>query len=203
MENLPLKLKKVLTQSSTISTSLPGPSSFLQDAASLYELCPEFRDSLIVSLLKASINRTMGNGSELFDEKVINFYRFVQTFSPRANLRGPGECWVRRLNNSEVQDCIFNVTHDVLVARTKKVAAASAVGPCVPVTFSLVIDATKVAKLLEVSASHKAIIGDAFPNHVFDISYLPKDDVNNVIAGTSESVNINKSMEVKVEVMSF
>ena len=84
-----------------------------------------------------------------------------------------------------------------------KADADRAIGPGVPVTFSLAIYATKVATVLEVSASHKAIIAGAFQNHVFDISELPKDDVNNVIAGTSESVNINKSMEVKVEVMSF
>ena len=62
MEHLPLKLKKVITQSSTISTSVPGTSSFLQDDSSLYELCPEFRDYLLVAMINASINRTMGNG---------------------------------------------------------------------------------------------------------------------------------------------
>ena len=67
-----------------------------------------FFDSLIFSLLKASINRTMGNRNEVFDENVINFYRFVQTISPRVaevvsdNLRGPGQRWVWRLNNSAV-----------------------------------------------------------------------------------------------------
>ena len=90
-----------------------------------------------------------------------------------ANIRGPGQRWVRRLNNSEFQDCIFDVTHDVLVERMKKAAAASAVGPGMPVTFYLEIDATKVEKVLEVSASHKAIIGGAFPNHVLNIYDLP------------------------------
>ena len=55
----------------------------------------------------------MVNKNKVFDEKVINVYRFVQTFSPRAaevvseNLRGPGQRWVRKLNYIEVQDCIF------------------------------------------------------------------------------------------------
>ena len=171
MENFPLKLKKLLTQSTTISTSVTVPLSFLQDAASLYDFCPEFRDSLIVALLKASINRTMGNGKKVFNEKVINFYRFVKTFSPQAaevvsaKIRGPGQRWVLRINNSEVQDCIFDVTHDTLVAIMKKTAVTSAVGPGVPVNFYLAINETKSAKVLEVSASHKAIIGRAFPNH--------------------------------------
>ena len=53
------------------------------------------------------------------------------------------------------------------------------------------------------SASHKSIIGVAFPNHGFDISNLPKDDVNDAISGTSVLVKINNSTEVKVSVMSF
>ena len=40
MEKFPPKLKNLLTQSSTIYTSVPGPSSFLQDATSLYASCP-------------------------------------------------------------------------------------------------------------------------------------------------------------------
>ena len=65
-----------------------------------------------------------------------------------ANLRGPGQRWLRRLNNSEVQDCIFDITHDGLVTRMNKAAAASVVGTVVPVTFSPAINAMKVAKFL-------------------------------------------------------
>ena len=82
-------------------------------------------------------------------------------------------------------------------------AASSVVGTGVSVTFSLAIDAKKLSKVLEVSASHKEIIGGAFPNHVFDISDLRNYDDNNVIAGTSESVNINNATEFKVAFMYF
>ena len=164
---------------------------------------------LKASLLKAPTNRKMGNGNEAFDEKVINYHCFLQKFSPRAAevvsviFRGPGQRWVQRFNIIEVQDCIFDVTHDGLLSRMNKADEASAVGSGVPVTFSIAINATKLEKGFEVSDSHKSIIGGAFPNHVFDISDLPKDDVNNVIAGTSSSVKINKSTEVKVVVTSF
>ena len=53
------------------------------------------------------------------------------------------------------------------------------------------------------SSFHKAIIGGAFPNHVFDVSDLPKYDVNTVIAATSELVNINKAMKVNISVIFF
>ena len=69
--------------------------------------------------------------------------------------------------------------------------------------FSLSIDATKAEKVLEVSASHKVIIGGTLPNHVFDISNLPKDEFNTIITGTSALVKTNKAKEVKVEVMSL
>ena len=39
---------------------------------------------MLVALLKVYINRTMGNGNKSFNEKVINFYSFVQIFSLRA-----------------------------------------------------------------------------------------------------------------------
>ena len=32
----------------------------------------------------------------------------------------PFQHWVRRLNNSEVQDCIFDITNNILVAIMKK-----------------------------------------------------------------------------------
>ena len=120
-----------------------------------------------------------------------------------TNVRGAGQRWLSRLNTSEVHDCIFDVTHEVLVERTKKAAEASTFGPGVPVNFSLAIDATNLEKVLEVSASHKEIIGGAPPKYVFDISDLPKDDVNTVITGTSTLVKINKAKEVKVTDMSF
>ena len=53
-----------------------------------------------------------------------------------TNLIGTGQHWVRRINNSEVQDCIFDVTHNVLVEITKKAAASRAVGPGVPINYS-------------------------------------------------------------------
>ena len=107
-------------------------SSFLHHAASVYESCPEFSDCLIVDMIKASTKRKMGNGDKAFDDKVIIFYHFIQKFSPQAaevvsaNLICPGQLWMWRLNDSEVQDRIFDVTHEVLVARMNKADADSA-----------------------------------------------------------------------------
>ena len=78
----------------------------------------------------------------------------------------------------------------------KKAAEASVVDPGVPVTFYITINALKVSKVLEVSASHKSIIDGAFSNHVFHIYNIPKDEVNTVIAVTSASLKINKATEV-------
>ena len=84
-----------------------------------------------------------------------------------------------------------------------KADADRAIGPGVPVTFSISVNETKVTKVLKVSTSHKSIIGGVSPNHFFDISDLPKDDVNTIITGTSVSVKITKATEAKVSFMSF
>ena len=102
----------------------------------------------------------MGNGNEAFDEKLINFKRFLHTNSTQAaevvsaNIRGPGQRWVQRFNIIEVQDCIFDYTHDGLFSRINKADEASAVGPTLPITFSIAINVPNVETVLKVSASH-------------------------------------------------
>ena len=59
-------------------------TSFFKDAADMYEGNPEFRGSLVVGLLKATISRTKGKGNTNMDETVINFYRCVAIYNPQA-----------------------------------------------------------------------------------------------------------------------
>ena len=69
--------------------------------------------------------------------------------------------------------------------------------------FTLAIDATKVAKLLEVSSFHKGVIGGAHPNQNIDISNLSKDNVDAILQGTFGSTEICEATEIKVAIMSF
>ena len=56
----------------------------------------------------------------------------------------------------------------------------------VKVTFSFVIDATKVAQLLEVSHTHGDIIGGEYPQHLIQIDGMDKIKVQELLDGKLE-----------------
>ena len=102
------------------------------------------------------------------DEKVINFYRFLNTHNKKAtevlseNLGGPSEPYLKILNSRERDDCILDCGKDTtdlakrIDATIERRANNSGGGT---VSFGISIDATKVAKSLEVSSGFQAIIG--------------------------------------------
>ena len=143
------------------------------------------------------------------DEKFINFYRFVATYSPKAamvvsaNLQGPGKRWMQKLNSQDRISCILDDDHKIRVSRMKKAAADRAIDDKTPVVFSLTIDATKVAKVCEVSSTYKSIIGGAHPNHKVDVHGLSKDYINAILDGTSKSMKLEEINEVKVQSCHF
>ena len=72
----------------------------------------------------------------------------------------------------------------------------------VKVTFSLVIDATKFAQLLEVSHTHVDIIGGEYPQHLIQIDGMDKINVQELLDGNlEEHGKVYISIKVKVTVM--
>ena len=70
-------------------------------------------------------------------------------------------------------------------------------------TFSLEIDATKVVTVFELSTEYKALIGTEYPNNLFSLEYISKDDIKVVLDGVSNTVKLIKSTEVKVTIINF
>ena len=69
-------------------------------------------------------------------------------------------------------------------------------------TFSLDIDATKVAQVLEVSHAHVAIIGGEHPKHLIPIDGMDKINVQELLDGNlEEHGKVYISIKVKVTVM--
>jgi hypothetical protein len=64
-----------------------------------------------------------------------------------------------------------------------------------PVIFSLSYDATKTPKVLNLSSTHNAILGGAYPDHYIPIDNMDGDTVNAKLAPDS---NIVRANEVKV-----
>jgi len=192
----------------TVTRGVPSDKLFITKVAKLYEDNKNFRESLVVGLLRAAVNRTQGSKCAAMEEKVINFYRFVSTWSPMAaqvmsaNLQGPGKRWLRKLNARDRTDCILDGGHDAVVLRMVNAAKDRAVDGS-PVTFSLAIDATKVAKVCEISSAYQALVGGGYPNHNVNIAGMDSDDVKSILNGTSKSTKIDLATEVKVAVMSF
>ena len=73
--------------------------------------------------------------------------------------------------------------------------------PCV---YSLSIDATKVAKVLEVSHAHSSLFGGASPQDKVHIDGKTKQEILDIMDGKSvEHGNITLATKVKASVMSF
>ena len=77
-----------------------------------------------------------------------------------ANIGGPGNWWVRKMNDRERNDCIIErVEENKKVAQRMEAAIEQKNMQGGKETFTLAIDAKKVAQVLEVSHAHGAIIG--------------------------------------------
>ena len=145
----------------------PGMSVAFNKADELCRQNPTFQSSLVVSLLKAAVAKaTSPKGSNAkTDVQVFNFIRLIATYDKKAsqvvsaNLGGPGDRWVRKINAKERKDCIIESGEnnekvgqrmEAAIKRRKKEGAT--------VAFHLAIDATKIAKVLEVSHAHGSIM---------------------------------------------
>ena len=77
-----------------------------------------------------------------------------------VNIGGPGDLWVRKMNNREQKDCITDRSEENNKVMQRMEASIERrkmqVGKG---TFSLAIYATKVNQVLEVPHAHGAIIG--------------------------------------------
>eukprot|EP00957_Ditylum_brightwellii_P176951 13478677-Ditylum_brightwellii.AAC.1 len=70
--------------------------------------------------------------------------------------------------------------------------------------FGLVIDATKVSFVVEVSSGHNSIFGAEHPNQMIDIDGLSKESVRKILDGESKDYGeLSAAMEIKVVVMTF
>ena len=198
MAQFPAEIKSNLTYNVEAPCGVPSNISFLKDSANLSDTNPKFWDYLVVGLLKAAVNRADGTRNAEKDEKVINFYQFVATYSPKAamvvlaNLQGPGKWWMQKLNAQSRISCILDDDHKIIVSRMKKAASDRAIDDKTPFVFSLSIDATKVAKVCEVSSTYKAIISVTHPKNNVDVNGFYSDDINAILNGTSKSMKLEK-----------
>ena len=217
MSQLSAKLKtKTFRLASKDSCS--GMDILFKNAKQLCNNNPKFNDSVIVALFRAVIAKNKHRHNVAIEEKVVNFYRFINTHNPKlsqvvsGNLHGPSDRWIRKLNGLDKNECIIDSGNDLYMIVSREEAAISIrkniFGKQVP--FSLEIDAIKVPQLHEVSHRYKSIIGGEYLNHMIEIEGKTKGQIVLLLDGISRKDldnnvlgKINNTIEVIVCVMSF
>ena len=99
-----------------------------KQAANIYENNKDFQSGLVVALPKAAVAKEIYGSNAKTDLQVLNFVRLMTTYDPRAaqlvsaNLGGPGERWVRKVNSRERKEYIIDSSDDEanVVTRMKK-----------------------------------------------------------------------------------
>ena len=146
----------------------PGMIVVFNKAEELCRKNPNFQSSLVVSFSKAAVAKaTSPKGSNAkIDVIVLNFIRLIGTYDKKsdqvvsANIGGSGDQWFRKINTREQKDCIIDIGEDnKKVAQRMEDAIKRRNMQGGKGKFSLDIDATKVAQVLDVSHVHGAIIG--------------------------------------------
>ena len=119
------------------------------------------------------------------------------------NIGGPGYQWVRKMNARERNDCIINSGEEnnkvaqMIEAATERRNMQGGKG-----IFYLTIDATEVAKFLEMLHAHGAIIFREYPQHLIPIDGMDKINVQELLDGNlEEHGKVYISIKVKVTVM--
>ena len=152
------------------------------------------------ALFKAAIAKEQYGSNAATEEKVINFFRFIQTFDPKAaevlsaNLRGPSKRYMRSLNSRDRDPCVLDSGENDSLVIKRMVEAINRRPKC---SFSLAIDATKVARLVELARGYGAILGGEYPQHIISIEGMKEEKVKMIMDSTKEST------EIKICVMTF
>ena len=141
----------------------------LDKLATTLKQFPNFKDSLLMCLLRAAMVKVHQNQSSLtFSDKVINFFQLIRTHSPKcayvvsANLFGPSKRYIQHINSKDVIPSIISRSKEVIIETVSEIITCyqKAVGS--KVCVSLAIDATKVAEALQIDSSTRTIVGGCF-----------------------------------------
>ena len=162
---------------------VPSPANFLTQASDLFESNKTFRVSILVFFIEALVcTYTGGRRNPLIEDRAKNFYCWLDTIIPVScdtadvNISGaPSKRWMQVLNSKEqsVTSHINNGKVSDIVARMESAIDKWQIDSQHQISFSLAIDATKVAEGVDISPASKSIIVYAYPHQL--ISTIDKD----------------------------
>ena len=224
-ENMYKYIKETLALNNRISNkkelvmehNVESADSFFQMAADLYKKKPELKDNVIMCLLRAIVvKESSGVINVRQEEKLQNFFRYLRSLSPQASMFVSANCgfggkavsdrWMRRLNQRNRGVCTFNSDvkniYNNLRTKCEQVKQNEKV-----LVLSILIDATKVPKSLNINTTRKCIMGGAYPNHIISTQHLGKECIRKILDNKDESdpskEAIECALEIKIAVVSF
>ena len=190
---------------------IPSVPKFFKQAAHLYATQPNFQTSILMSMLEGTVEQwvTRRNNTKI-KGRVMSFHRYINSICPEAaravaaNLgRAPSERWMKALNAQERQPCVYDCEVEDM-KKAMSVAISMRRTEKVPMIFSFAIDATKVPEVLEVSTSHRSIMGGAYPKHKLSTDDMSAKDIKDTLdQKIGCPIKVDKASEVKVAFMVF
>ena len=179
--------------------------SFLQAFTEMYQEHVEFREGLLVALMRAFVSKANGHRNPEFPLCSMNFYVALEATSRKAfslvsaNMLGPSLRAVQRRNAMNKQE-VFIICDEANVQARLAAALEKYNDPLKKMIISLGFDGTKAPRTLSVSTRHKAILGGAAPNHMISLDRLTEEEVK---AKLSPKSDIIKADEMKLTVVTL
>ena len=192
-----------------VGETVPIPADFLTHADDLFENSNTLRVSILVVLLEALVcTYTGGRKNPLIEERAKKLYSWLDTIIPvacdavAANLGGePSKRWIQVLNAKERTGTshIYNGKVSEILARMESAIDKWQIDSQHQISFSLAIDATKVAEGVDISPASKSIIVYAYPHQL--ISTIDKDSefINKIVhQDTDIPILFDNASEAKI-----
>ena len=205
-------VKKSIANSKT--GFVPGVDKFLTEFNNHYTSGKsDFKDSLLVNLMKCYVAKVNGCSNPVMATKVLNFFMAMAAGGDRrsfeyvsGNLCGVSLRHVKRVISSKRGPPFMNMSTNEIVALVKSQIALvrkNSGNSTRRVVFSLGIDATVLVKAWQYSKSLEAIIGGASPNHCIDVNGLTPEEVLKLLEECVDGRHGAIADEVKVAVLSY
>ena len=167
--------------SSTITKSdyVPGVHKFLENFINHYMNNKEFRESLMLILVKGCVSKSEGVVNHPYSVKVLEFFLALDASGDQkefkflsGNMCGVLLRHIQRLNHKQRTKPFINIDQREIVTRLGKQIASichrrNEESGCVAFTAS--IYGAVIVKSYQVYFSHGVVVGGAYPNHYFSI----------------------------------
>ena len=181
-----------------------------------WESNPDFKESLVVQLLDISISRLSSKNNSRIPTCLMDFFCLIHSFDNKAasiisaNLAGPS---IRSIFRKAKADALSmtkrnfinrdgDLLKGIIKQRLKELSKTTPSNKAQ--AFSLAIDATKVAQVLQFDPRYNAVIGGTGENSfITEVVGDASDSALSRLKKVLKDESITKASEIKVAVVSF